>query len=98
MHLKEFFFDKFLYNFGKQFRIVKIKLSATFEGKCDICKKKSSVFTAGDEETKRVVTICKDCAEKLGTEATSQVIEEYGHPDQSVFEEGVKVEKRPTAG
>ncbi len=77
---------------------MKIKLSATFEGKCDICKNKSVVFTAGDEDTKKAVTICKECANKLGEETTAQVIEEHGHKDKSVFEEGVKVEKSPTAG
>ena len=77
---------------------MKIKLSATFEGNCDVCGQKAVVFTAGDEETKRVVTVCKECADRLGSESTAQVIEEYGHEDQSVFAEGVKIEKHPVAG
>ena len=44
---------------------MKIKHSATFEGKCDICKKNAIVFTAGDEDTKKVVTVCKKCADGL---------------------------------
>lgn len=77
---------------------MKIKLSATFEGKCSICKKERIVFTAGDEDTHKVVTVCKDCADRLGTEATSQVIEEYGKKDDTAFEEGIRIEKRKTAG
>lgn len=77
---------------------MKIKLSATFEGRCDICKKRGVVFTAGDEETKKAVTICKDCSDEHGTESTENVIETYGHVDPSVFEEGVRVEKHPVAG
>ena len=78
---------------------MKIKLSATFEGKCTICKKKAIVFTAGDEDTRNVVTVCKECSERLGTESISQVIEEYGKKDDSAFEEGIKIEKgKKTAG
>jgi hypothetical protein len=80
--------------------VMKIKLSATFEGKCSICNKESNrVFTAGDEDTHKVVTVCKECAERLGTEATSQVIEEYGKKDDEAFEEGIRVEgKKKLAG
>jgi len=76
---------------------VKIKLSATFEGKCDICGKDTIVFTAGDEETKKVVTICKEDADKLGTMPTSDVIEKYGKVDEKPFEAGMKVEKKAEA-
>jgi hypothetical protein len=76
---------------------VKIKLSATFEGKCDICGKETVVFTAGDEDTKRVVTICKEDSDKMGSTPTSEVIEKYGHVDEKTFEPGVKVEKKTTA-
>lgn len=70
---------------------MKIKLSATFEGKCSLCGKETTVFTAGDEDTKRAVTICKECSDKLGEMQTADVIEKYGTVDEKVFEEGVKI-------
>jgi len=73
---------------------MKIKLSATFEGKCSLCGKETVVFTAGDEDTKKTVTICKECADKLGDIPTSEVIEKYGKVDEKSFEPGVKVEKK----
>mgnify|MGYP001577861873 CR=1 FL=1 len=78
--------------------VMKIKLSATFEGKCSICKKESIVFTAGDEDTHKVVTVCKECANRLGKETTSQVIEEYGKKNDEAFEEGIKLEGKKVAG
>ncbi len=72
---------------------MKIKISATFKGKCDICKKEAMVFSAGDEDSKKVVTICKECSEKLGDLKTSDVIEKYGKNDEKAFGEGIKVEK-----
>lgn len=77
---------------------MKIKLSATFEGKCDVCGKEGIVFTAGDEEEKKAVTICKECSEKLGEMHTSEVIEKYGKVDEKVFDGGVKIEKKVQAG
>jgi len=77
---------------------MKIKLSATFEGKCSICKKEGKVFTAGDEDTHKTVTVCEECANKLGGETTSQVIEEYGKKDDAAFEEGIKIEGKRVAG
>lgn len=76
---------------------MKIKLSATFEGKCDICGKEKTVFTAGDEDTKKVVTICKEDADKLGSTPTSEVIEKYGHADEKSFDEGIKIERKANA-
>jgi transcription elongation factor Elf1 len=76
---------------------MKIKLSATFEGKCSLCGKDAMVFTAGDEDTKKAVTICKECADKLGDKPTSEVIEEYGKEDKESFENGIKVEKKTEA-
>ncbi|MEM5883176.1 MAG: hypothetical protein QXQ77_02965 [Candidatus Aenigmatarchaeota archaeon] len=70
---------------------MRIKLSATFEGKCSICGKRGMVFSAGDEDTKKTVTICKDCAERLGDMKTSEVIEEFGEKDEEAFGEGVKI-------
>jgi len=77
---------------------MKIKLSATFEGKCSICGKESTCFTAGDEDTKKTVTICKECSEKLGDMQTSEAIEKYGKVDKEAFKEGIKVKKRSEAG
>lgn len=76
---------------------MKIKLSATFEGECSICKKKGIVFTAGDEDTHRTVTVCKECADKLGTKSTEDVIEKYGKKDDDAFKEGIKVEGKKVA-
>lgn len=70
---------------------MKIKISATYEGKCSICKKKSLVFTAGDEETRRTVSICKDCATKFADQSTAEMIEKHGKVDKKSFEEGIKI-------
>lgn len=72
---------------------MKIKLSATFEGKCSICGKETVVFMAGDEDTKKTVNVCKECAEKLGEMKTYDVIEEFGEKNEKAFEEGIRVEK-----
>lgn len=77
---------------------MKIKLSATFEGKCSICGKESTVFTAGDEDTKKTVTVCKECSERLGDMPTSEAIEKFGKVEEKAFEEGIKVKKRFEAG
>lgn len=77
---------------------MKIKLSATFEGKCDICGKEGIVFTAGDEDTGKAVTVCRECAEKLGDMQLSDAIEKYGHEDKKAFEEGIKIEKGSQVG
>lgn len=77
---------------------MKIKLSAVFEGKCDICGKvKKSVFSAGDEDTGRVVSICRQCADDNPGMMTSDAIEKYGHEDKTSFEGGLRVEKRADA-
>lgn len=76
---------------------MKIKISATFEGKCSICGKKTVVFTAGDEDTHKTATVCKECADKLGTESVEQVIEDYGKKDDESFKEGIKIEGKKTA-
>jgi len=72
---------------------MRIKLSATFKGKCSICGKEGDVFTAGDEDTKKTVTVCKDCAERLGEMKTSEVIEKFGKKNEEAFEEGVRVSR-----
>jgi transcription elongation factor Elf1 len=77
---------------------MKIKLSATFEGKCLVCGNKTIVFRAGDEDDKKVVTICKECADKMADKTTEEVIEEYGTTDDEAFTEGVKFERGNVAG
>lgn len=66
---------------------MKIKLSATYEGECMICGKDKIVFSAGDEDTEKVVTICEDCAKEIGDVSTSEVIEKHGKVDKSAFTE-----------
>lgn len=77
---------------------MKIKLSATFEGKCMLCGEEKIVFTAGDEDTRKTVTICRECSGKLGEMPTAEVIEKHGVVDESVFGKGVRVEKKFVAG
>lgn len=76
---------------------MKIKLSATFEGKCNICREEKIVFTAGDEDTKKTVTVCKECSAEMGEKPTSEVIEEHGRKDKESFKEGVNVEEKSSA-
>jgi transcription elongation factor Elf1 len=71
---------------------MKIKLSATFEGKCNICGNEKIVFTAGDEDTKKAVTVCKDCADHLGDMKLSEAIEKYGKIDEESFKDGLSVQ------
>jgi len=72
---------------------MKIKLSATYEGRCMLCGKDTVVFTAGDEETKKAVTICKECSEKLGDISVEETIEKHGKVDEAAFKEGMRIEK-----
>lgn len=67
---------------------MKIKISATYEGKCVICGKEEVVFSAGDEDTGKVVTICEGCAKELGDVPTSEVIDKYGKEDKEAFKDG----------
>ena len=76
---------------------MKIKLSATFEGKCSVCGKEKIVFSAGDEDTHKTVTICEECSDRLSDKQTSEVIEEYGKLDEESFQEGMKVERKASA-
>jgi len=52
-----------------------------------MCGKNKIVFSAGDEDTKKVVTICEDCAKEIGDVPTSEVVEKYGKADESAFTE-----------
>lgn len=77
---------------------MKIKLSAVFEGKCDICgKQKEKCFSAGDEDTGKVVTICDQCSAERPGLMLSDAIEKYGHEEKAAFEGGVKVEGKRDA-
>ena len=58
-----------------------------------ICKKKAIVFSAGDEETHKAVTVCKDCSIRLGTQTTYDVIQKYGKVGKRAFKGGIKVER-----
>lgn len=77
---------------------MKIKISATYKGKCDVCKKKGDVITAGDEETRKAATICRGCSGKMGSETLSELIEKFGKKDDKVFDPGVRYERKPSAG
>ena len=70
---------------------MKIKLSATFEGTCMICGEDKVVFSAGDEDTKKVVTICEGCTKEMGDVPTSDVIEKYGQVNGEVFSGGMEI-------
>ncbi len=69
---------------------MKIKISATFYGKCDICKKEGVVFKVGDEETKRVVIICEECSKKYADLKINEIIEKFGRIDEDSFSQGIK--------
>ena len=57
-----------------------------------VCDCDKIVFSAGDEDTGKVATICHDCCDCLGDVKTSEVIEKYGKVDREVFEgETIKV-------
>ena len=72
---------------------MKIKISATFEGICSVCGKDTIVFSVGDEDTKKVACVCKDCSDKLGDMPTSEVIEKYGKCDEEKFDSnGIRME------
>ena len=69
---------------------MKIKISATFYGKCDICGEEGLVFKVGDEETKKVVVICEDCVKKYKDSKISDMINEFGKKDEESFYPGIK--------
>jgi DNA-directed RNA polymerase subunit RPC12/RpoP len=69
---------------------VRIKISATFYGKCDICGKEGLVFKVGDEDTKKVVVICEECSKKYADNKISEIIEKFGRKDEESFSPGIK--------
>ena len=77
---------------------MRIKMSATFEGRCTICGREVVVFTVGDEDTKRAVSVCRECADGMGDTQISEVIEKYGQRDEKSFESGVKIQGKSQAG
>ncbi len=71
---------------------MKIKISATYEGKCSLCNKDKVVFTAGNEDTKKVVSVCEDCANDIGDVPTYDIIKKYGKINESAFDaDGISV-------
>jgi len=70
---------------------MKIKISATFIGKCSVCGKTTKVFSAGDEDSGKVVNVCEDCARKFDETKTSEMIEEFGEEDREALGSGVKI-------
>jgi len=71
-----------------------IKISATFEEKCSLCGKETIVFSAGNEDTKKVITICKECVDKLGNMSLEDAVEKFGVKDEKIFEKGIKIERK----
>ena len=75
--------------------MMRIKLSATFQGKCDLCGKEGKVFKVGDEDTKISLTICEECAKKYKDRKVSEMIKEFGKKDEEAFKDtGIKVFKK----
>jgi len=81
-----------IFKLARENIIVRIKISATFEGKCDLCKKRRKVFSVGDEDTKKVLTICEYCVKKFHDTLTSEMIKKYGKKNYKAFERGIKIE------
>ncbi len=76
---------------------MKAKISGTFEGNCDFCKKESKVFTIGDEDTKKIVTICKKCSIEKGNTSITEIVDKFGKKSEKEFGNGIKVQKKPVA-
>jgi hypothetical protein len=72
--------------------------SAPHEGRCDICKKKGTVITAGDSETRMAVSICRGCGAKMGNMMLDELIEKHGKKDDHPFKQAVRYEKGSFAG
>lgn len=57
-----------------------------------VCGKEKIVFSAGDEDTRKVVTICEDCSKEIGDVPTSEVIEKHGKANKEAFkDDGIDV-------
>jgi len=69
---------------------MRFKISATFFGKCDICGKEDLVFKIGDEESKKVVILCKQCVETYKDKRLSEIIEKFGRVDEESFQKGIR--------
>ncbi|MDT7858455.1 MAG: hypothetical protein RQ930_00145 [Candidatus Aenigmarchaeota archaeon] len=69
---------------------MRIKISATFYDKCDICGKESLVFKVGDEDTKKIVVICEECSKKYANSRISEIIDKFGRKDEESFYPGIK--------
>lgn len=69
---------------------MRYKVSTTFFGKCDICKREDLVFKVGEEESKTTVTICQKCVEVYKNNKISEMLEKFGKNDEESFERGIK--------
>ena len=69
---------------------MKIKISAMFEGTCDLCKREGKVFKVGNEDSKETLTICEDCVRKYKDRKVNEMIKEFGKKDEKSFERGLK--------
>lgn len=69
---------------------MRYKVSATFFGKCDICKREDLVFKVGEEESKTIVTICQKCVEVYKDNKISEMLEKFGKNDEESFERGIR--------
>lgn len=66
---------------------MRLRPSLPFEGKCDVCGEVKLVYTIGNEDTKKIVTVCKDCTSKYSDE---EIFEKFGHEDEKAFESGIE--------
>lgn len=77
---------------------MKVKFSPKFKHVCDICGKEGTVFTLGDEESKRAVTICESCINDGKITDPAELIERHGKVKEEPFKPGVRYERKSVAG
>jgi len=81
---------------------LKFKVAPPHEGKCDICKKTfKDIRSFGHIDTKKVVSICVKCSQKVQEEGISDIatlIEKHGKVDESMFTGGMKFIGKGAAG
>lgn len=70
---------------------MRIKISATFFGKCEICGREEKVFKVGDEDTKKTLTLCEDCVKKFKDKKVGDMVEEFGKKDEKSFDKGFEI-------
>jgi hypothetical protein len=81
---------------------LKFKVAPPHEGKCDICKKVfKDIRSFGNIETKRVVSICVKCSQKVqddGINDIASLIEKHGKINEGMFTGGMKYLGKGAAG